>query len=321
MGEYKIPFRFWWPVLAGALAGIALRLVYSGEPGGDFATMMGGFIYFSPFIVGMVTVYVAERIKRRGWGYYFLAPFVANCLYVAGTLLIMIEGLICAVVIIPLFALLGALGGLAMGTICRLTNWPGKAVYSLAFLPLMIGGLESRMPLPDRITTVERKLLIEAAPEVIWREINNARDIEPEEINSAWAYRIGVPVPESGVTERTKDGLVRRIRMGKGIHFDQVVMEWEENRHVRWHYWFYEDSFPPNALDDHVRIGGHYFDIEESSYTLTPRDNATELSISMTYRVSTRFNWYANAIGQYLLGNFEETVLDFYRRRSEAGQG
>lgn len=313
-----IPFRPWWPLLAGVATGIVVRLIFSGKAGDPYGAMMGSFIYLSPMLVGVVTVYVAERIKRRSWGYYFLAPFVANCLFVIGTLAILIEGLICAVVIIPLFALLGGLGGLVMGAICRLTNWPGKAVYSFMVLPLVLGGLETNLPLPEEISTVERSVLINATPDAVWREINAVRNIKPEEVNNAWAYRIGVPLPVSGVTEQTPDGPVRRIKMGKGIYFDQVFVDWRENRYVRWHYRFYEDSFPPKALDDHVMIGGHYFDIEETSYMLEPKGSGTELTINMRYRVSTQFNWYADPIARLLFGNFEEVILDFYRRRSEA---
>src|SRR5690349_12194834 len=97
-----MPFGMRWPILAGIAAGIALRFFFHGKPGDSYAAMMASFIYLSPLVVGAVTVYVAERQKRRSWGYYFLAAFTANILYVIGTLFINIEGLICAVVIVPL---------------------------------------------------------------------------------------------------------------------------------------------------------------------------------------------------------------------------
>lgn len=109
----QLPFSRWWPLLAGAMAGVVLRLVFFGSPGNWYAAMMGSFIYLSPILVGAVTVYVAERKQRRSWAYYFWAPFMANLFFVLGTLLVMIEGLICAIVIVPLFATLGALGGVA----------------------------------------------------------------------------------------------------------------------------------------------------------------------------------------------------------------
>lgn len=313
-----LPFSYGWPILAGALAGIALRLIYSGKPGDPYAAMMGSFIYLAPVVVGVVTVYVAETKARRDWVYYFVAPVVANTLFVVGTLLTLIEGIICAVIIIPLFCLLGGISGLVMGAICRATNWPKRTVYAIAALPLVLGSPETSLPLPQREAAVERSTLINAQPAEIWRQIHFARDIRPEEINSAWLYRIGVPVPVAGVTEETPGGLVRRVTMAKNVRFDQVLAEREENRYVRWTYRFDKDSFPPYALDEHVVLGGHYFDIKDTSYTLTPLGNLTELKVVMRYRVSTQFNWYAEPVARFLLGNLEEINLEYYRRRSES---
>jgi hypothetical protein len=315
---HGLPFSTWTPLLAGATAGLLLRLVYSGKPGHAYAAMMAAFIFLSPVLVGAITVYVAETVRRRSWAYYLWAPFLANVLYVAGTLVTLIEGLICAIVIVPLFAFMGAIGGLIMGAVCRATQWPRPAVYGFGILPLILGAIETGMPVPERVNVVERRVTIAAAPERVWYQIHNVRDIRPEEVRSAWIYRIGVPVPIAGVTEATPAGLVRKITMGKDIHFDQVVTDWDENRYVRWRYRFEEDSFPPYALDEHVVLGGHYFDVQDTSYTLTPYGNSTELKIRMQYRVSTQFNWYADPIATYLFGNFEEVILDFYRRRSEA---
>ena len=41
------------------------------------------------------------------------------------------------------------------------------------------------------------------------------------------------------------------------------------------------------------------------------------LRASINYRVSTRFNWYAQPVVALLLGNFEETTLRFYARRAQ----
>src|SRR5215472_11144655 len=86
--ERTIPFSGWWPFVAGALTGIALRLVFSGAPGSAFAAMTAGFIYLVPFLVGAVTVYVAERQKRRDWGYYMASGLLATVLFVVGTMVI-----------------------------------------------------------------------------------------------------------------------------------------------------------------------------------------------------------------------------------------
>jgi len=293
-------------------------MIYSGEPGGSFSAMKGSFFYLAPVVVGCVTVYVAETKQRRTWWYYGLAPMSANIFFSLGTVLIQIEGLICLIVIMPVFMLLGALGGLMMGIICRVTKWPKHAVYSIGMLPLLLGTIPSNEHANQFFRTIERTIVVQARPQLVWHQIHNARDIKPEEVDQGWMYRIGVPLPIAGITEQSPDGLVRKITMGKSIHFDQVVTEWQENRHVRWKYRFDEDSFPPQALDDHVKIGGHYFDLIDTAYTLTPINDgrSTALTIQVSYRVSTQFNWYADLVAQVLIGNFEETILKFYQRRS-----
>ena len=311
------PFAAWQPVLAGMLVGLGMRVAFFGDPGGMYSAMMASFIFLSPLVVGATTVYVAERRLRRTWSYYIVSSVSANLLFVCATLLMLIEGLICAIVIVPLFAIVGMIGGLIMGIVCRLTMWPKQTLYSIALLPFLLGGVEGTIETPSRFGTVERTVSIAAAPEVIWQEIMNAGDIQPGEMNRAWIFRIGVPLPLAGVVQQSPEGPVRKITMGKDVHFDQVFTEFEENRYVHWTYRLYEDSFPPYALDDHVLVGGYYFDVRDTSYSLVPIARGTELRIRMGYRVTTQFNWYAEPVAQLLLGNFEEVVLDFYRRRSQ----
>jgi hypothetical protein len=317
------PRRSWidligWPVplVCGALVGIAMRLLYWGKPGHPYDPMMRSFVLLVPILVGALTVYLAERAKRRSWSYYFWAGAAANVLFVCGAFLIMIEGLICVVLAAPLFGLLGGLAGLAMGAVCRWTRWPRHAIYGVAGLPLLLGGLEQYLPVPQQVHCVERSYLVPASPERVWSQLVVAKNIRPSEIGSAWMYRIGVPVPQSAVTEALDGRQVRHITMGKGIHFDQVAADWEPGRRVRWLYRFSSDSFPAGALDDHVRIGGAHFDVLDTEYALRSLKDGTELRVHMSYRVSTPFNWYARPIAELLIGNFEEAALRFYARRA-----
>jgi len=312
-----MPYAFWWPLLCGAAAGLLIRLVYSGNPGESYSAMMWSFIYLSPVVVGMATVYAAERQHRQTWAFYFWAPFLANVLYVVGSLLFLFEGLICAILIVPFFSIIGMAGGLLMGLICRLTNWPRSSFYSIAALPLLLGGLGGEPRPAQELESLHREVLVQAPADQVWRHLMNADDIAPEEVDSAWMYRIGVPTPLAGTTVQTPTGLMREVRMGKGIHFQQHSSDWEEGRRVHWRYRFGPDSVPPRALDDHVRIGGHYFDLAGTTYTLTPQGDATLLAIRMDYRVSTAFDWYAKPIARWLIGDFSEVILGFYRERSE----
>ncbi len=314
----RLPFSSLVPVLAGAFVGVVFRLMFMGEGHARNSPMVGAFIAFVPFAVGAFTVYMAERTERRTWGYYAIAGALANVIFVLATMAILIEGLICAVLIVPLFAITGALAGLIMGAICRSANWPKKpAMYSFAFLPLLLATVVPPEPSDDVQGVIERKVVINADAPAIWHQMMETRDIKQVEVGQAWMYRIGVPTPESGVARLTPQGLVREIRMGKGIHFRQVSTEWETNRYVRWQYRFDADSFPPGALDDHVKIGGDFFDLADTEYFLEPAGpHQTTLTVRMRYRVSTQFNWYAKRVASGLIGNFEENILALYAKRS-----
>jgi hypothetical protein len=312
------PFSGWWPFAAGALIGIGLRLVFWGSPGEPYAVITAAFIFLAPLAVGAVTVYFAERRKRRTWWYYAWASMWATALAVLGTLLIMVEGLICAIIILPLFALIGALGGLIMGLVCRFTDWPKPTVSCIVLLPLMLGGADLGIGLPQTVAAVERTTIVSASPAVVWQQVLNAPAIRPSEINGAGLFRIGVPLPLEGELQTDDTETLRRVRMAKDVYFDEVIQERREQEFLRWTYRFYADSFPPYALDEHVVIGGHYFDVIDTSYSLTPSSEETRLTVRLTYRISTNFNWYARPVMQLLLGNLIAGNLGYYRARSEA---
>ncbi|CAN7288619.1 SRPBCC domain-containing protein [Variovorax sp. LjRoot290] len=314
----ELPFHWLLPLFGGAAAALVMRLAFSGSPGQRYSAMLGSFIYLAPVLCGAVTVYLAERSRRRSFWYYLWAPWCATALFVGGTLMIYIEGLICAIVIVPLFALMGSLGGLMMGVVCRVTDWPRPTLYGIAALPLLLGAIEPSLPDPQQLSSTSRTIFIAAPAERVWQSLNDARDIRPDEVGDAWAYRIGVPMPMEGRTEESPEGRVRKVRWQKDVHFDELITEWEPSRRVKWRYRFAPDSFPAGALDDHVVIGGHYFDLRDSAYTLSPRDGGTELRIDVSWRVSTRFNWYADRVAHFLLGDFSEHILRFYKARSEA---
>ena len=313
------PFHMRYPVLGGVAAGVMLRLAFSGQAGSPWSAMAGTFIFLAPLLVGMLTVYLAERQYRRSWGYYVVAPVMAVSGFVVGTLVVMIEGLICVFVILPLFAALGAAGGLLMGLICRLSHWPRprQALYSVGLLPLLVAAAGLDLPLPPEFGTIQRSVHIQAPPAVVRDHLLNTPAIPEAGMSQAWAMRIGVPAPRSSAMTATPQGWVRHSQWNKGVYFDEVIQDLDPQRLLRWTYRFHPDSFPPGALDDHVLIGGHYFDLVDTQVRLTPALGGTDMQVQTRYRISTHFNVYAGWWARALLGNFCEHMLQVYKARSE----
>ena len=192
-----------------------------------------------------------------------------------------------------------------------------KSCFGLAILPVLMGGFEQHISLPSSISTVEQERYVAASPDAVWTRLLFSAAIKPEEMDSAWMYQIGVPLPLSATSEESDGRLVRHITMGKNIHFDQVATKWEPAHRVLWSYLFSADSFPPQALDDHVRIGGPYFDVIDTEYLIEPRAKGSLLHVTMHYRVSTAYNWYVRPIARFFVNDFEKTALKFYAHRAE----
>ena len=222
--DRRLPFSGWWPVGCGAVAGLLLRLVYSGIPGEAYSAMLSSFIVGSPLLVGVVTVYVAELQERRTWTYYFVAPVIGTVLYVVGSLALLIEGWICAILIIPAVRAAGRARGTGNGRLLSHDQLAAPAVVScIALLPLLGGAFEHHVPNADRVRTQTRELFVAAPPGQVWRELVDTRDIAPGEVESAWMYRIGVPLPTAGAGDFRDGEHLRHITMGRGVRFDQVA--------------------------------------------------------------------------------------------------
>ena len=308
--------------LAGAAYGLLMRAVFMlplfkhSAAGSASGAMLGSFLFLVPLLIGMLTVYRLPPVQRS-WGKALLLPWIPTLLFVAGTALLLIEGSICIIMALPIFLATASLGGFVMWLVMKFAVPPKSVMSTFLVLPALAGLYERDLPLRDVRETSDASVHIAASPKAIWQLINRAERIVPGEMADGWAYRIGVPHPLEAVTVDTAAGRVRKLRWEQGVHFDEPILDWDENHYIRWRYEFAADSIPPGALDEHVAVGGRYFDLIDTSYTLDPEGDGTRLSIHVTYRVSTGFNWYATRLARWLVDDSARTILAFYQRRCE----
>ena len=304
---------------AGVLYGLFMRLAFAvgamQGAGGD-GVMLASFVFGVPLLIGAIAVYTLPA-ERRSVGAWLVAPLMPVLLFVSATAVLLLEGSICIFMALPIFMIMGMLGGLLTGLALKAVQPRPGTLGALLVLPLAAGLVERDLAPADHFGRSAASVHIDAAPETIWRLINDARDIRPEEMQDGLAWRIGVPLPLEAVTVGEGDARVRKLRWQRGVQFDEPILAWDENRYIRWRYVFGPDSVPPGALDDHVAIGGRHFDLIDTSHRLTPEAGGTRLDIEVNYRVSTNFNAYAGAWAAWLVDDAAETILAFYRRRAE----
>ncbi|WP_394779138.1 SRPBCC domain-containing protein [Undibacterium sp.] len=292
--------------------------VFPSGPGEGSGLMLVSFVVGVPLMLGVLVGYIARR--RRGAGYagagLLSTLSIAIFFFAAGTLFR--EGSICIVMAAPLFIVVGIIGAIIGAVASSMGGSRGPKLLSVAILvPAVMGPLESRLPLQYEHQMTIRSIYIAAPAEVIWKHLNYPLNIKPDELQGGFAYHIGVPYPIEARTIEGRVGGMRELRWQRGVSFQEQITDWIPNQYIAWKYQFGADSFPPGSLDDHILIGGRYFKLDDTSYTLTPEGSGTRLSVQVGSSVTTNFNWYAGTWAKFLIGDTAETILRFYKQRSE----
>ena len=316
-GTIRSRSRWWWWVLGGAAYGLGLRVLFGVLPTSYQGVMSSAFVLGTPFVLGALTVY-GQRHHPRTWSSMIVTPWITVGLMLLGCAVTLLEGSICLAIMSPLFLALGSLGGLAMGVALRLLGGHRTELRAVAALPLLLLLVDGYIPRQDARQVIRRSTVIDAAPSVVWDEILEARAIRADELPWSLAHAIGVPKPVEGVNIATPDGEVRYSKWERGVHFRSVVIDRRPYRSIRWRYAFDKDSFPAGSMDDHVAIGGRYFDLQDTMLNLHPLPGKrTRLEIVAHYRVSSSFNLYAVPVAKLIGVDFVDSILGLYKGRSE----
>ncbi|MBO9685321.1 MAG: SRPBCC family protein [Mitsuaria chitosanitabida] len=320
----------WIAPLLGAVYGLVMRALAGKLPGWVAAlglsdqtagVMSIGFVLMTPFVLGALTVYLQRR-EKLGLSAAIFMPWLATGAMMLGTMVTLLEGVICIAILSPVFLVLSSLGGLLMKAALAIADVRGHHMGALALTPLLALLVEGPLAQSDQWQRIDRSIVIAAAPDRVWSEIVSARDIRPDELKPTLAHLIGVPRPVAGINHMTADGEVRESRWERGVHFRGRITERDEGRSIAWRYEFSPDSFPPGTMDDHVVLGGRYLDLGETRFVLTPVDAThTRLDVEAHYRVSSTINVYAVPVADLLGRDFVDMLLALYRDRSEAAKG
>ena len=142
--------------------------------------------------------------------------------------------------------------------------------------------------------------------------------IAPEELPFSWSHRIGFPSPLEATLSFEGVGGVRHATFEGGVLFIENVDTWEPERRIAFSIHAQTDLIPPTTLDEHVRVGGPFFDVLRGEYTIEPLTNgATRLHLASRHRISTDFNWYARFWTDAVMGDLQETILSVIQKRCE----
>jgi hypothetical protein len=131
-------------------------------------------------------------------------------------------------------------------------------------------------------------------------------------------HRMGFPRPVEAVLEGEGVGSVRIARFERDLVFVERVTQWEEGKRIAFTIRADTANIPPTTLDEHVTIGGPYFDVLDGRYEIELRpDGTVRLHLSSRQRLSTRFNWYASLWTKRVMSELQTYILRIVKRRAE----
>jgi hypothetical protein len=306
--------------IVGGTYGITLRVMASLHYD-LFRVMTVGFIFFMPFALGCIAVYIAE-IKRpqRPWTWIWL-PWLSLLAALGGITVTLLEGTICIAMFLPIGMILASLGGLMGGLAARFVRSRKAQSLTMAcilVLPFVTGPWEKQVFYEWESRRVENVIDIQAPAEVVWRNIKRVPAIRKDELPSSWAHAIGLPDPIEATLSYEGVGGVRSASFAGDLVFIETIDAWEPEQRLAFTIATDADKIPPTTLDEHVRIGGPYFDVLRGEYRLEALSkNVTRLHLSSQHRLSTDFNWYAHLWTDAIMSDLQKRILLVVQQRCE----
>jgi uncharacterized protein YndB with AHSA1/START domain len=314
-------------VALGLAYGLVTRIFFSLPDGKmrfqDLWTVMSlAYLFIAPVGLGALTIATTDRERSTGWSTWIFTPWI-TCLLLMGSFVALgWEGLICVAVGGPIYFALSSIGGIVMGLVLRGQRGRGNSSKPLAALllaPLAIGPVEQGLGAPEALREVRTAVHIQAPPAAVWREVVEVRAIAPEERRPSFFTLIGIPRPLEATVDRQAVGGVREARFVEGVRFRETITRFEPERALGFTIAAEPSSLGAHVLDEHVRVGGTYFDVQYGEFDLEPQpDGSTILHLMSRHRLDTRFNTYAGLWTDAIMDDLQAGICNIIRRRSEA---
>ncbi len=261
-------------------------------------------LFLVPFFGGLLASLLWRRAQPSIWdtaGYVLGATFIA----LIGAALAYAEGVICLIIVSPLFygvMLAGALVG-------RVWFRSDMGKLRVSFAPLAIVALAAVAEPHFRSEhegSVTDMLVVRASPSRVWRHVTSFPPISAKP--DFWMFRIGLPYPVETTSAGDFVGADRRCIFSGGAVFREVVSECVPSTRL---------TFDMVELPDDPELIGH----------LTPRrgqfelrdngDGTTTLVGTTWYSLHVHPRWYFDGWTQHIFRAVHLRVMEDVKRRAE----
>lgn len=320
----------WKGLLYGIIYGIVSRAIFALEDfrGDDYGKaifptyglMTISFMFIVPLVIGLIAAYHHDNITSSRKIAMITMPIFAILGLVGISVLSGKEGIICALMALPVFLFMALLGGFIGVRIFKRNRKNDQLYVSLfVLLPFLIAPLENQLGLTDKIFTEHTAIEINATDKIVWSYITRVKEISEKENNNSLFQFMGFPRPIEAELDTIAIGGIRKAIFARGLFFTETVTQMQTNKLLAFNIVADPKSIPPKALDEHVMVGGKYFDVLEGKYEIEKvKEGRIVLHLTSQFRLSTRFNFYSGLWSKLIMKDIQENILDIIKRRSEA---
>jgi hypothetical protein len=311
--------RIGWVVGIPTAYAIVLRLFFGIDTWKDlFSVMSVSFLFCLPTIVGALTVYLSpvEKVRRRAYTIFF--PWIPILLFFAITLSLALEGWACWLMVLPLFLLAASIGG-AIGRYFKLRTKKNRLFVSvLVILPILLAPVERMIGAIPGTYEADTSMEIHASREKIWDNITRVKEI-PEEQDHGWLTHLGFPRPVKAELDYLGVGARREAVFTNGLIFHETVTAYEHGRKMVFTIKADPHEIPSTTMDEHVVIGGQYFDVLNGTYELESLGpDHYRVHLYSHFKLNTTFNFYASWWARWIMQDIQNNILQVEKERAEA---
>ncbi|KAA9325597.1 hypothetical protein F0P96_19775 [Hymenobacter busanensis] len=300
--------------------GLLYRIIF----GSKWLNQAGGvlllaFLVVVPIGLGALTALLTPREAGKAQCIWVL-PWTTVGIFLVTAAILGFEGAICLLIIFPLFLGLANLGAwiYTLGESKEKPPRNAAVVAALGVLPLLVVPIESRFVMPTSLRRVENTVDVAATPDVVWQHIIRVPPIEAADLGPSLVDDIGFPRPVEATLSHEGVGGVRHATFERGVEFIETVDVWKPRRKLSFRITPNTATIPPTTFDEHVTVGGRFFDVLRGTYELRPLPGGrTRLVLYSEQRLSTNLNPYAGLWTDYVMSEIQRRILQVVKRRCE----
>lgn len=310
-------------IVGGAAYGLLVRVGFEWVKLHPFLQIVStAFLVLCPVSVGAIAVLWSAGKEPMPVAQQIKVSTLAIAVFLVAMFASLLEGLICLVLVGPVFCVAALVGGLLAGLLHNHFRVNKSTIPAFALLPVLVAPMEGLLPPAQSIQSVTNTIHIAAPPERVFAQLADVQNIRPDELGFAFMHLIGLPKPVAAEMRCDGGGCARTSHWEKNVWFQEVITEWHAPTAMRYRFVIPQGGIPREALDRHVEVGGEYFDLVDGAYELKPSsDGGTELSLTTRFNNKSQLKLYGDLWGSMVLKDFHRSILGLMKHRSEQNTG